>query len=134
MARRCCWKKQGFAPNGRSVAYAKGEGSESRVYVEPFPYTGEQHVVPTNEPARSPFWSPEGTELFYESGLDSFHAVSFSTQPAVTFGNPIPVPKGRVRDTAGYGPRPYDLSPDGQRILGIITAPTTREAIAPTIH
>jgi Tol biopolymer transport system component len=122
-----------FAPNGRWVAYGIGEGPESRIYVEPFPRTGDQHVVTTNGPAWSPFWSPDGNELFYASGLDSFHAVGFSTQPTVTFGNPFPVPRGRLFGGIG-GPRPYDLSPDGQRILGVIVAQTTQQAIAPTIQ
>ena len=122
-----------FAPSGRWVAYGRREGSEYQVYVEPFPRTGDQHLVTTNEPASNPFWSPDGKELFYASGRDSFHAVGFSTQPAVTFGNPVPVPRGRFREWYS-GPRDYDLSPDGQRILGVIVAPTTREALAPTIQ
>lgn len=123
-----------FAPNGRWVAYAEGEGSASRVYAEPFPRTGDRFPV-TND-ARSPFWSPDGRELFYyASGLDQLRAVTFSTQPTVTFGNAVQVPSGGLQ---GITPvnfrREYDLSPDGKRILGVIAAQATQQALAPTIQ
>jgi Tol biopolymer transport system component len=121
-----------FAPNGRWVAYAAGAGSASRVYVEPFPFTGARYVV-ANEPARDPFWSPDGQELFYAPGLDRFQVVTFSTQPTVTFGNAVPVPRGGVLQAQNFR-RMYDLSPDGRRILGIIAGQTTQEALAPTIQ
>ena len=122
-----------FPPSGRWVAYGAGGGAASRVYVEPFPPTGDRYVV-TNESARDPFWSPDGKELFYASGMDQFRAVTFLTQPVVTFGNAVPVPRGGLFEIEGSSRRQYDLSPDGKRILGAIAAPTARQALAPTIQ
>jgi serine/threonine-protein kinase len=123
-----------FAPDGQWVAYGTGAGAAARVYVEPFPRTGNRYTV-ANEPARHPFWSPDGKELFYASGMDSFRVVTFSTQPTVTFGNPVVVPRGGLFEYGiGQGGRLWDLSPDGKRILGIIAAQTTQQALAPTMQ
>jgi hypothetical protein len=78
-------------------------------------------------------WSRDGTQLFYESGFDQFRAVTFSTQPAVRFSNPVLMPRGGLYGFSRLR-RNYDLSPDGQRMLGIIAAQTPREALAPTIQ
>jgi hypothetical protein len=124
-----------FAPNGHWVAYSTGEGDASRVYVEPYPRSGDRHLVTTNEPARAPFWSPNGKELFYASDLDRFRTVTFSTQPAVTFGQRVLVPaSGLIGANGEWFRRDYDLSPDGKRIIGTIAAQTTRDALAPTIQ
>ncbi len=67
--------------------------------------------------------------------MDPFRTVTFSPQPIVTFGNAVLVPRGGLFE-AGIGGthRNYDLSPDGKRILGVIAAQTTQEALAPTIQ
>jgi Tol biopolymer transport system component len=123
-----------FASNGRWVAYAEGEGSASRVYVEPYPRTGDRYPV-TND-ARTPVWSPNGRELFYTSGLDQLRAVTVSTQPTVTFGNPVLMFRGGLQAVPSPNDvrRGYDLSPDGGRILGVVAAQTPQQALAPTIQ
>jgi Tol biopolymer transport system component len=129
------WINATFAPpHGRWVAYNTGEGAASRVYVEPFPRTGDRHVVSSTEPGRNPIWSRDGRELFYASGVDQFRAVTFSTQPAVRFGNTVLMSRGGLYGGADGGRTGFDLSPDGQRMLGIIAAQTPREALAPTIE
>jgi serine/threonine-protein kinase len=120
-----------FAPSGRWVAYGTREGSTWRVYVEPFPRTGDRYPLP-NE-ARSPLWGPESNELVYLSGWDQVGIVTFSTQPTVTFGNAVLMARGGLADTLGVR-RTHDLSPDGKRILGIIAAQTMQQALAPTIQ
>jgi serine/threonine-protein kinase len=124
-----------FSPNGRWVAYEVDDGGGSKVYVEPFPPTGERYSV-TNEPGWSPMWSAGGKELLYSSGPDNFRTVTFSTEPTVAFGTAPLVPKGRIFEPPGSGMdrRIYDLSPDGKRILGQIMAPTIEQALAPTIE
>jgi Tol biopolymer transport system component len=112
-----------FSPNGRWVAYDSREGAgQARVYVEPFPRTGAQYLI-TKDEGRSPFWSPNGKELFYAvgGGGTQFFVVTIATEAGFAFGNPTSVPRGGL--TGGGGPgsrRNYDLSPDGKRIFGIL--------------
>jgi Tol biopolymer transport system component len=119
-----------FSPDGRWVAYDVDDGGGPRVYVEPFPRTGDRYVV-NNERAWNPFWSPDGKGLFYSVGPDPFRFVPFSTRPSVAFGNVVMVPRGRIFEPGGdsFGRREYDVSPDGKRILGEMD-----QALTPTIE
>ena len=117
-----------FSPDGRWVAYQIGEAGagEATTYVEPFPQTGAKYQV-----ARGgrPQWSRDGTELFYVPAPNQFMAVTVRTQPSLTFGNPIAVPRGfGLADPANT--RPYDITPDG-RILGLGTGQTASGAPGP---
>jgi serine/threonine-protein kinase len=111
-----------FSPDGRWVAYQIGEagGGEATTYVEPFPPTGTKYQI-----ARGgrPQWSRDGKELFYVPAPGQFMAVSVRTQPALTFSNPVAVPRGFGIADPG-SPRPYDIMPDG-RILGVGTSGQT---------
>ena len=62
--------------------------------------------------------------------------VTFSTQPSVEFGNPARVAKSGLRRPSFAQPRPWDLSPDGTRILGFVqdTAPQQAANAPPTIQ
>ena len=120
-----------FSPNGRWVAYNSGDGGATRVYVEPFPRTGERYTIP-NDSARNPFWAPDNKRLFYAPAADRLSVVTFSTQPSVEFSNPTPVPRGGLLPVPTR--RPNDLSPDGTHILGTIDATPQGEAATPTIQ
>jgi len=63
-------------------------------------------------------WSPDGNELFYvaTAGADPpFVAVSVTTRPTFTFGNPVRVPRLFVERGPGFE-RNNDITRDGQRI------------------
>jgi hypothetical protein len=68
-------------------------------------------------------------------GPPDFLYVATSTEPSVEFGNPAPVAKSGLWRSSFAQPRPWDLSPDGTRILGLLqgTAPQ-QAASAPTIQ
>ena len=54
-----------FSPDGRWLAYAsRGDSPEERIYVQPFPPTGETYQI-TRETGAFPVWSPDGTALSY---------------------------------------------------------------------
>jgi hypothetical protein len=60
--------------------------------------------------------------------------VNVSTQPAFTFSNPVPLPRGFLASrAAGGGARPYDITPDGKRFIGMIAANQTASG-APQIQ
>jgi dipeptidyl aminopeptidase/acylaminoacyl peptidase len=127
-----------FSPDGHWVAYAKAAPGQdfpaARVYVEPFPSTGAIYPA-SNGLALTPLWPPGSKALLYDAAADSFAVVTFSTHPSVEFGNPTPVPKSGLWRSGFTQPRPWDLSPDGTHILGLLQGTTPqRAASAPTIQ
>src|SRR5262249_19018308 len=55
-----------LSPDGRWLAYVGTESRPVRVYVEPFPPTGEKHQITDN--GGNPLWSPDGKQLFFMRG------------------------------------------------------------------
>jgi serine/threonine-protein kinase len=125
-----------FSSNGHWVAYDASQAgfAGARVYVEPFPRTGAIYLAPSNGLAASPLW-PAGTKsLLYDVAPNFFSVVTFSTQPSVEFGNPEPVVKGGLERPGFTNPRPWDLSPDGTRILGVLNGVPTEGNATATIQ
>jgi len=109
-----------FSPDGRWVAYARRESGG--IYIQPFPATGTQYQLPrmvAEDPGTNPFWSPDGTMLFFAATPLQFGAVTVTTQPTVAFGNPTPVPRSFPSGPGANAPRLYDIMPDG-RFIGRI--------------
>ena len=118
-----------FSPDGLWIAYhsvfdqGQSLSTNSGVFVEPYPATGARYQVPKVFPDFQPFWSPDGTDLFYiGSTVSGQLAVTHtSTVSGVTFGSPEFVPfiltAGRL---SGAG-RAFDVLPDG-RFVGPIAA------------
>ena len=48
-------------------------------------------------------------------------AVSVTTRPTFTFGNPVPVPRPFVERGPGFE-RNHDITLDGKRFLGVVAA------------
>jgi serine/threonine-protein kinase len=125
-----------FSPDGHWVAYASAapgqEVSAARVYIEPFPRTGAIYPA-SNGLAVSPMWPPGSKALMYDVAPASFSVVTFSAQPSVEFGNPAPVAKSGLWRSSFTQARPWDLSPDGTRILGFLEGTAPQQAAnAPT--
>ena len=53
-----------LSPDGRWLAHTWFESGKSEVYVQPFPPTGEKHLI-TRDGGSSPLWSPDGRQLFF---------------------------------------------------------------------
>jgi hypothetical protein len=70
-----------------------------------------------------PTWSPDGKELFYSplTTPQPFVAMSVTTRPTFTFGNPVPVPR-RFVDRGPAFERNNDITLDGKRFLGVVAA------------
>jgi len=117
-----------FSPDGRWVAYASREGrTSSAVYVQPFPPTGAKYQISRNaDDGHHPVWSPDGAELIFTPGPGApLNAVRVTTQPSFTFSEATPVPRS-FQVSSRIFERPYDISRDGQRFLGLIDAATTQ--------
>ena len=78
-------------------------------------------------------WSPDGKELFYFAGGGGtqFEAVSVTTRPTFTFGNPVSVPRPFAPGRQGFE-RNYDITLDGKRFLGVVAAGQSSTSGAPT--
>jgi eukaryotic-like serine/threonine-protein kinase len=110
-----------FSPDGRWVAYSmEPPGSAARsLNVQPFPPTGVPYQI-----ARSgihAIWTPDGKELLYSPAAAQEVAVSVTTRPSFTFGNPVPVLSSFLDRGPAYE-RSHDITLDGQRLLGIVAA------------
>ena len=119
------------SPNGIWVAYVSDRSGEDRVYAQPFPESGA--AIPISLGAGSePVWSRNGREVFYRSG-DQMLVVDVESD-----GKQLTVGRPRVLFAANYDPDPfnsgfanYDVSPDGQQFLMIMTDQTPDGEHAP---
>jgi Tol biopolymer transport system component len=84
-----------LSPDGHWVAYVSANGPVNSLFVQPFPPTGATYLVSRPETqGNNPFWSPDGTQLFYTTGPGSFVVSKVTTQPAFSVGVATPVPAG----------------------------------------
>jgi serine/threonine-protein kinase len=111
-----------FSPDGQLVAYTLTEGEVNRIYVQPFPATGERHLVSTGS-AVAPVFSRDGRELVSQPRGGQGAVQAIITKPRFSFSPPTPIPRGGAF-TSVTGQRNYDLMPDG-RILGVVPAGQT---------
>jgi serine/threonine-protein kinase len=119
-----------FSPDGRWVAYSAtppGPPTAGSLFVQPFPTTGATYPISKGN-GFHPMWSPEGKELFYFTGgggaFSQFVAVSVTTRPTFTFGNPVPVPSGFL-ERGQNAERNDDITLDGKQFLGVVAAGQT---------
>ena len=110
-----------FSRDGRWVAYSvrDAERTRSTIYVQPFPATGAKYQISKDDDGHHPVWSPDGKELFYVPGAGLFAVVSVTTQPSLTFGNPVPLPR-RFNENGPSTPSSIDITPDGKRFVGVV--------------
>ena len=115
-----------FSADGRWVVYTvlrdRGvPGSDSSVFVQPFPATGAKHLVATGI---HPIWSRDGTQIFYRWGGQNF-AVNVTTHPTFSFASPMRVNGGTYRQRSPQFERDYDVTSDGKQFVGVIDGRTT---------
>lgn len=119
--------RSAFSPDGRWVAYSSNETGRFEIFVQPYPPTGSRFQVGSPGAANRfvPWWSANGKELIFNEGTTRWFVVSATTQPRLIFGTPRELPRpGGILTLGTTGPRPYDISPDGQRILAVIAEST----------
>jgi Tol biopolymer transport system component len=112
-----------FSPDGRWVAYYSNESGPITVYVQPFPATGAKYQISKEPGAHHPLWSADGKEILYVPTAGSLASVSVTTQPAFSFSNPVPVPRGFSSSATG-APRNFDLTRDG-KLVGVLDSGVT---------
>jgi Tol biopolymer transport system component len=111
-----------LSPDGRWVAYstaAPGLAPDS-LFVQPFPTTGATYPI-SKGTGIHPTWAPDGKELFYSPVAGQLAAVSVTTRPAFTFGNPVTMPRVFLDRGPGFE-RNNDITRDGKQFLGVVAA------------
>jgi len=108
-----------FSSDGRWVVYRFRDGrddlsSNSGVFVEPFPATGEKHQAPKIRRDYEPAWAPDSKSIFYTPELGELVSVPITTRPAVTFGTPVELTRAPRPGLQSGHPRGYDVLPDGR--------------------
>jgi serine/threonine-protein kinase len=118
--------RSAFSPDGQWLAYQSNETGQNQIFVQPFPATGAKYpIVRGGQPA----WSLNGNEIYYNAGVGQIGVISIKIRPTFSFGEPFVFPAAGWRGTApAREPRPWDISPDGKQLLGVI--PVTEAATA----
>ena len=104
-----------ISPDGRWLAYSSNAvGQRYEVMVASFPGMGSVHQV-SNGGGTEPRWSPNGRELFFESG-GKLMSVAVPPGPSFNPGSPRP-----LFSLAGYrrarNRQQYDVAPDGRFVM-----------------
>jgi len=123
-----------LSPDNRWLAYVSDESGRPEVYVRTFRDAERQWQIST-EGGRGPLWAPNGRELYFHqpnsAGTEvTMMAVPMSTEPTFRPGNPVALFTGPYRVGGGNVPHPFDIAPDGQRLLMLKAAP---QATTPAI-
>jgi hypothetical protein len=107
-----------LSSDGRWLAYHSTDGGRAGVYVRPFPLLDSQYQVSTS--GRDPLWSPDDHQLFYlQSKGTGWQVVSVNIQTQASFEvrSTTPLP---IEGIIGFGPRAYDITPDGKAFVVIL--------------
>ena len=110
-----------FSPDGRWMAYASNESGAWEIYVRRYPDDGRKTRV-SSSGGVVPFWSPNGSELFYRSEANRVMVVGYKAGGAsLTLGAPRPWSPHPLMDT-GVLPN-FAVDASGERIIALRPAP-----------
>ena len=118
-----------ISPDGRWLAYSSGVGGRNQVWIASFPNVSDNQWLITPEGGHSPVWARDRRELFYKTADRQWMMViPIDTEPPFIAGAAARVfdasPYRRMSTDRG---RPWDLHPDGDRILMIRETPPDDE-------
>jgi dipeptidyl aminopeptidase/acylaminoacyl peptidase len=104
-----------FSPDGRWLAYTSNESGRSEVFVRSFPGPDTRWHV-SSSGGWAPTWSRRRNELFYLSPDSHLMVVSYTVKGNTFRANP-PQKWSEQPINERWGPRPFDLHPDGDRVV-----------------
>jgi Tol biopolymer transport system component len=107
------------SPDGNFIAYASNEsGNLFEVFVRGFPDINRGKWQVSQNGGHSPLWSPDGKELFYRNGDETF-VVPIELEPAFKRGKPEVLFRGTYHSTrlSGVISTSWDITPDGKRFI-----------------
>jgi serine/threonine-protein kinase len=104
-----------LSPDGHWLAYQSNESGRYEVYVRPFPDVESGKWAVSTSGGEDPRWSRDGRTLFFINGQKLLSA-EVATEP--TFSSRPPQKAFDLVDYQPTGiPFPFDVSPDGKRVL-----------------
>jgi Tol biopolymer transport system component len=113
-----------FSPDATWIAYTSNESGQDEIYVRTV--TGKGGTRVSTSGGSYSRWRRDGRELFYRS-LDGrlMAAPVVNAGGRLTVGTPVPLfPLLEPLGTFAY---PYDVAPDGQKILALTSGSTERD-------
>jgi eukaryotic-like serine/threonine-protein kinase len=104
-----------FSPDGRWIVYLIGPSRGRKVFVQPYPATGARHqlFLHANDEPYSAVWSLDGKELIYVPRSGAMEAVTVTTSPTFSFGNPVPINRSFSLSATAFT-RMFDITPGGK--------------------
>lgn len=103
-----------FSPDQGWVAYESDETGRSEIYIASFP-DARRRLQVTSGGGTFPQWGPDGRQLFYLSGDGMLTVIGLRSMSAgLEPSSPQPLFPLTAR---AYAASPFEVSPDGQRIL-----------------
>ena len=118
-----------LSPDGRWLAYTSNESGRFEVYVRPFPNANAGRWQISTQGGRSPRWSPDSRELYFEDFPGNLMAVRVTTAPAFGAGAPQQLfdASNLWADDFHHG---FDVAPDGRSfIFGAAARPSGTPAL-----
>jgi eukaryotic-like serine/threonine-protein kinase len=103
------------SPNGRWMAYVSALSSRDEVYVTSFPRPGARIQI-SSTGGTSPVWSPDGKELFYQSG-DVVMAARLDESASLRVVSREPLFSGAYLQYRWFAQ--YAMHPDGEHFVMI---------------
>ena len=109
-----------FSPDTKWIAYTSNETGRAEIYVQSFPQGNSRYLV-SNDGGDFSRWRRDGKELFYRAPDGRLMVVAVRTlATGLEFGAPTVL--FRVSEQQGQFSYPYDVAPDGQKILALLPA------------
>jgi hypothetical protein len=89
-------------------------------------------------PGGHPFWSHDGSELFYNPGPAQIGVIRINTRLTFSFGEPVTISTAGLQSKdPTRNSRVWDIAPDHKRVIGVTDATESAasgEAAAPQIE
>jgi serine/threonine protein kinase/WD40 repeat protein len=120
------------SPGNNWIAYTSDEsGGLNEVYVTSFPIAGTRWRI-SSSGGSFPRWSRDGKELFYRALDGTLMVASVRTaSQGLEFGTPAAL--FRIPEPVGMFAYPYDVSPDGKRILALMPSKVSGDSSSLTV-
>jgi len=120
-----------ISPDGRWCAFDSSESGKREVYVQAVGGAGGPKRQVSVGGGQTPVWKGDGSELFYAAQDEMLMSATFrGNGDRLEIGDPqplFPLALGTTGEVQ-FSRHPYDVSPDGQRILVVRRAPESEPA------